>query len=451
MMASLCSQAFQVNCLEPRLIQPAKPTPHETKLLSDIDDQLGLRFHVPFIMSYKNNPSVSKQNDPVEVISDALSKALEYYYPFAGRLRDGPKKKLMVDCTGEGILLVEANANVTLDQLRDAILPPCPILEEFLFNVPGSDGILGSALLLIQVTRLTCGGFIFALLLNHTMCDAFGLVQFLNAVGEIARGADVPSTPPVWERELLNSRDPPRITCTHHEFDATIDHSHPAAAATVQRSFCFGPKEIMAIRKHLPPHLSTCTSTFELITACVWKCRTISLELNPKQIVRLSCTVGARGKHNSVCLPPGYYGNTFAYPAVVSTAELLCNSSLEYAVELVRKSKAKMNEEYFKSVADFMEIKGRPPLAMGDISDFIVSDNTRTGLGEIDFGWGKPVYAGVAKSTDLISFYVRDNNQEEQYRILVPICLPLSSLERFQQELKRMTTLEYQVEISANV
>lgn len=147
-----CPLGFQVNRCEPRLITPAKPTPYETKLLSDIDNQQGLRFHVPFIMSYKNNPSISsKQNDPVEMIIDALSRALEFYYPLAGRLREVQNKKLVVDCTGEGFLFVEANAKITLDELGDAILPPCPFLDEFLFNVPGSDGILGSPLLLIQV------------------------------------------------------------------------------------------------------------------------------------------------------------------------------------------------------------------------------------------------------------------------------------------------------------
>ncbi|TQD75265.1 hypothetical protein C1H46_039184 [Malus baccata] len=39
------------------------------------------------------------------------------------------------------------------------------------------------------MTRLKCGGFIFAMRLNRTMFDAIGLAQFLNAVGEIARGA----------------------------------------------------------------------------------------------------------------------------------------------------------------------------------------------------------------------------------------------------------------------
>ena len=75
-----------------------------------------------------------------------------YYYPLAGRIREGPNRKLMVDCNGEGILFVEASADVTL--LGDKILPPCPLLEVFLFNFPGSDGIIGCPLLLVQVSQL---------------------------------------------------------------------------------------------------------------------------------------------------------------------------------------------------------------------------------------------------------------------------------------------------------
>nr|TKR98657.1 hypothetical protein D5086_0000200970 [Populus alba] len=55
------------------------------------------------------------------------------------------------------------------------------------------------------VSRLKCGGFLFALRLNHTMSDGQGLVQFMAAVAEIARGANAPSVPPVWERHVLHS------------------------------------------------------------------------------------------------------------------------------------------------------------------------------------------------------------------------------------------------------
>ena len=100
------------------------------KQLSDIDDQKGLRFQVPVIMFYPNNP-LMKGKDTVKVIREALSKALVHYYPFAGRLIEGDNRKLMVDCTGEGVLFIEADADTTLQNLGDAIRPMCPCFRSF--------------------------------------------------------------------------------------------------------------------------------------------------------------------------------------------------------------------------------------------------------------------------------------------------------------------------------
>lgn len=58
-------------------------------------------------------------------------------------------------------------------------------------------------MLAIQVAHRTSGGFIFALQLNHRMSDAAGVVQFMSAVGEMARGNSRPSIEPIWNRELL--------------------------------------------------------------------------------------------------------------------------------------------------------------------------------------------------------------------------------------------------------
>lgn len=146
----LC-QALSVKRQSPELIVPARPTPREVKQLSDIDDQESLRFQIPVIFFYKNEPSM-KGKDPVMVLREALGRALVFFYPLAGRLREGLNRKLTVDCTGEGVLFIEADANFTLEELGDAIEPPCPYLDELLYNVPGSDGILGCPLLLIQVS-----------------------------------------------------------------------------------------------------------------------------------------------------------------------------------------------------------------------------------------------------------------------------------------------------------
>jgi len=144
------SLVFKVKRRDPELITPSKPTPHETKLLSDIDDQESLRWQVPLIQFYNHDPNMAGK-DPVDVIRKALAKTLVFYYPFAGRLREGPGRKLMVDCTGEGVLFIEADADVTLKQFGDALQPPFPCLDELLFDVPGSSDVINTPLLLIQV------------------------------------------------------------------------------------------------------------------------------------------------------------------------------------------------------------------------------------------------------------------------------------------------------------
>ncbi|KAJ4724421.1 Benzyl alcohol O-benzoyltransferase [Melia azedarach] len=146
-------QVFSVTRQQPELIIPARPIPREVKRLSDIADQQGLRFLMPILFFYRNNASpFMKGKDPVKVIREALSKALVFYYPLAGRLQEGPDKKLMVDCNGEGILFIEADANVTLEQLGDEINPPFPYWDEVMYDVPGSRGIIGCPLLFIQVS-----------------------------------------------------------------------------------------------------------------------------------------------------------------------------------------------------------------------------------------------------------------------------------------------------------
>ena len=60
-------------------------------------------------------------------------------------------------CLTPGILFVEADADVSMDQLADTIQPPCPYIDELLHDVPGSSDILGCPLLLIQVDKRVHG------------------------------------------------------------------------------------------------------------------------------------------------------------------------------------------------------------------------------------------------------------------------------------------------------
>ncbi|KAJ1431397.1 Transferase [Sesbania bispinosa] len=442
---------FTVRRHPPELVAPAKPTPHELKLLSNIDDQIGLRYHIPIVQFYRYEASMAGK-DPVQVIRQALAKTLVFYYPLAGRLREGPNGKLMVDCNEEGVMFIEADADVTLDQFGNDFLPPFPCFDELLYNVPGSDGMINCPLLLVQVTRLQCGGFIFALRMNHTISDGSGISQFLRALAETACGAPNPSILPVWHRELLSPRDPPRITCTHSEYQQ-LPPDTKSIFKPHHRSFFFGPKHISTLRSLLPHHLAKSTS-FEILTACLWRSRTKALQWqNPNQEVRLLCIVNARYGRCSFNppLPQGFYGNAFVFPAAVSNVGKLCGRPLEYALELVKKAKNEATEEYVHSVVDLMEIKGRPCFTR--LGSFMVSDLSKAALRDVDFGWGKAVYGGLAKGGlgDIpgVSFYVPFRNSKGEQGRVVPICLPVDAMERFEKELDE--TFKMKMKISDNI
>ena len=260
----------------------------------------------------------------------------------------------------------------------------------------------------------------------------------MMAVGEVVRGASSPSILPVWQRHLLDARDPPRVTNVHPEYDEVADTKGTIIPIDdmSQRFFFFGPTEISTLRKFVPHHLSQC-STFELLTAYLWRCRTIAIQPEPDEEVRIIFAVNASAKLNPP-LPTGYYGNSFALPAAITTAEKLCKKPLGYALELVKKAKNKVNDEYMRSSADMLVIRGRPHFTV--VRAFAVSDLTRAGFKKVDFGWGKPVYGGPAKGgagtiPGVICTFIPVKNGMGKDGILVPMCLPAPAMEIFVKEL----------------
>ncbi|KAI7744850.1 hypothetical protein M8C21_023751 [Ambrosia artemisiifolia] len=430
---------FNVRRHTPELIAPATPTPRELKPLSDIDDQAGLQHLIPTIHFHRRNPNMGNK-DPASVIRDALAKVLVFYYPLAGRIKEGHGKKLMVDCTGEGVLFIEAEADVTLEEFGKTLHPPFPCTEKFLCDVPGSGGIIGSPLVQIQVTRLLCGGFIFTARIYHIICDGTGAAQFLMALGEMAQGAVEPSVLPVWQRELLKARDPPRVTFPHPEYDDVVDTEDNVMAMgeMADTSFFFGPAEMSALRRFVPKNLKTCT-TFEVITACLWRCRTIALQPDPEHDVRLMFFVNARGMFDPP-IPVGYYGNCIVIPCVVSKAKDLCNKPFSHALELVMEGKSRVTKEYVRSTMDLMVVKGRPSFKTS--STYIVSNLTRVGFNKVNFGWGEPLYAGLPNDDEdlpgVYSSYMPSTNDNGEFGIVARIALPISTMEKFVNELNIM-------------
>ncbi|KAF0892996.1 hypothetical protein E2562_021298 [Oryza meyeriana var. granulata] len=430
-MAAASSLAFTARRGDPEFIAPAEPTPRGLRRLSDIDDQGSFRFYRSVIYFYESGgrggpTSTRGVVDPARVIRDALAAALVHYYPIAGRIRELPDRKLVVDCTSEGVSFVEADADVALEEFGDALCPPIPCAGELL-SLPESNSavVTNRPLLYVQVTRLKCGGFVFGTQICHNLVDAAGITQFLQAVGELAQGMAAPSIRPLWARELLDARGQPRPAFHHPEYEPASDEANDKLRPgdeLVHRKFLFGPGDIAALRDQLPPRLRPRCSRFLLLSAFTWRCRTAALGYAPGDEVRFMFVVNGRGRSP---LPEGFYGNALTFGVARTTAGELCSGPLSRAVELIASARARaMADGYAQSAADALVLRGRPRFTTA--RTYLVTDLTKSPLHEVDLGWGRPLYGGPATTT-LATFHM----PARCGGIAVPMCLPPRAMERF--------------------
>lgn len=144
--------AFTVKRSAPELVAPSRATPRELRPLSDIDDQDGLRFYRSGLHFFRGRGGGGA--DPAAVVRRGLADALVHYYPVAGRISEveAPARKLVVDCTGDGVVFVEADADVSLSDFGDVLCPPFPCYQELLCEPDGNcAAVVGRPLLFIQV------------------------------------------------------------------------------------------------------------------------------------------------------------------------------------------------------------------------------------------------------------------------------------------------------------
>jgi hypothetical protein len=138
---------------KPEVVVPARATPQEVKQLSDVDNQRDLRLYVTFIEFYRRRVvGVPEPSAASSIIKAALAEALVYYYPVAGRLQELPGgDKLVVDCTAEGVVFVEAHADVRLEEFGTPLVPPYPCVDELICQVGDLRAVVGKPLLYLQV------------------------------------------------------------------------------------------------------------------------------------------------------------------------------------------------------------------------------------------------------------------------------------------------------------
>lgn len=123
---------------EPTLVPPAEDTEKGLYFLSNLDQNIAVI--VRTIYCYKSD--VKGNEDAVEVVKNALSRVLVHFYPIAGRLTISSEGKLIVNCTGEGAVFVEAEADCEITEIGDTTKPDPVTLGKLVYDIPGAQNIL---------------------------------------------------------------------------------------------------------------------------------------------------------------------------------------------------------------------------------------------------------------------------------------------------------------------
>ncbi|CAM0878492.1 unnamed protein product [Alopecurus aequalis] len=328
-------------------------------------------------------------HEPAQTIERTLSKALVHYLPMSGRV---DAAGLSITRTGEGVSFVAATASCALEDVK--FFPQ--LVDELAIYYPEEYCGVDDPLLMMQVTEFSCGGFVMGVTWNHVIADAAGMGQFLQAVGELARGLSSPSVVPVRLDDLLTGV-PPSID----GFAELMTSLQPIEMAVLD--ITVPSRIIKSIKDEYRVYSkgSLPCSTFEAVTAVLWQCRTRAIALsNPEEeSVAICITVNAR---KYVAARDGYYGNCVTGSLVVATGDAVANGPLMDVVEMIQRAKSQIADQYNKGAA--VEHVG----SLVGYNLFVVSCWRNLGLEEVDFGGGRPVR---------VTSYI-----PERFRL--PVCLP---------------------------
>ncbi|XXG78375.1 hypothetical protein AAC387_Pa08g2330 [Persea americana] len=418
---------FTVNKGEPALVPPAKETEKGLYFLSNLDQNIAII--VQTVYCYKASDKGSEA--AAGVMKDALAKVLVHYYPLAGRLTISSEGKLIVNCTSEGAVFVKAHANCTMDAVGNITKPDPATLGKLLYDIPGAKNMLDIPPLVAQVTRFKCGGFVLGLAVNHCMFDGIAAMEFVNSWAETARGLTL-SVPPFLDRTILKSRDPPKTQFPHYEFTEIEDISDSTdlyQEEIIYGSFCFDrEKQELLKRKAMEDKLLDQCTSFEVLTAFMWRARTQALGLKPNQQSKLLFAVDGRSKFNPP-LPNGYFGNGIVLTNSICTAGELLKNPLSYAVGLVQKAIRMVTDDYMRSAIDYFEVtRERPSLT----ATLLITTWSRLSFHVTDFGWGEPTQTGpVALPEKEVILFLSHGKIKKSINVLLG--LPTSAMRIFEQ------------------
>ncbi|GLJ26734.1 hypothetical protein SUGI_0520890 [Cryptomeria japonica] len=396
---------------KPFLVRPAEVTQRRPFFLSNFDQNLV--FTVETIHFFGCNG----EEDVAQTVERALSKLLVPYDYMAGRLKlNSEQGRLEIDCNGEGALFASASCDLTIDQLPD-IAYPNPAFAQFILQEYGVSSLQDLPLLFLQVTRFKCGGFALGLGTNHVLLDGIAALDLMKNLAAIAKGQGL-AVQPETDRTCLKARSPLKITHTHLEFtkSSEIPPTITTPLPTSKLSFNLFPISAQMLSR-LKGSAQRACSSFEALTAHLWRAHTVALDSPPDKMSTLLFAVDVRAKMIPA-LPKGFAGNAIFPGYARATAGELRGAELSWCVQQVQEGIARVTDEYIRSAIDWLEVyKG---VFCVDRS-IVVSPWKKLAFEEVEYPWGKPLYSGPIINSWIDFLLLLPNGKDDGLNVFIAL------------------------------
>lgn len=334
---------------------------------------------------------------PASLLESGLRKVLCEYREWAGRLSKDENGRPAIELNDAGAAMIQAEADGPLEDMWP--FNPSHLLLEL---IPMNRGV--PELLLIQLTRFTCGGLTLGVARHHQVADGEAATNFMNAWAISVQGLPI-TYPPLHDRTALMARDPPLPSFDH------IEYKKPSSKTTQSpteypelaiRKLHFSMALLKMIKAEAAkdgPEGVTYT-TFESLLGHLWKCITRARGFqNEEEETRALVAVNARKRLNPP-IPKEYFGNVMCHACPHSTIKDLLVQPLSFAAGLVHEAIKKVNNDYVRSALDFIELQQRNPVQIARTNRTVLTPNlsvtswVNLPLYKLDFGFGTPIFAG---------------------------------------------------------
>ncbi|KDP38698.1 hypothetical protein JCGZ_04051 [Jatropha curcas] len=420
------------------MICPAQELNNQHLYLSNIDLFLQ-RSQNSKVYIYKSNTD----SFDIKLLKEALRKVLVQFYPVAGRLGRDDKGRLQINCNGDGVLFIEAETDSTVEELGGDLM----LNEQILQLIPSIDysktDILSSfPLLVLQVTKFRCGGLSLGTQWHHILSDGSGYILFAKAWCEIARGLLV-SHPPFIDRTILRNQVTRKPKFQHFEYDKLppVNNTDPTQNNTRTELFNITLEQLNALKSKVQEENSnngygkTKFSSYEILTAHIWRCTCKARGLSNDQATKLNIAVDGRSRLKPP-LPSGYFGNALFLASSIALAGDIGSETLKETVERIRKAINRMDNEFLRSAMDYIDgvddimaiVRGPEFCRCPNLS--IVSW-MRLPFYSLDFGMGKPLCMRPPNPVEGKGYIVATPSNEIDGSWVLILCLEVHHMQFF--------------------